>query len=548
MKEETAPETHVSQYKKKIVEHIIKCIKEYPIIGAVNLQNLPAPQLQTMRKQLRDKMLLVTSKRSLIKHAIEDSKKGKPGIEKLEQFLKEIPALLFTKENPFKIYKTIQKSKSSAPAKAGQEAPYDLVIPAGPTAFAPGPIIGELGMLGIKTGVEGGKVAVIKDSVIAREGEIIKPKVAELLARFGIAPMEIGLNLIAVYENGTIYKKDILAIDETVFMKQLQDAHTWAFNLAVEAGYYTKDVVEVMVPKAFNEAKALAKEANIMCDLLAEEMVEQAERNALSLKADAKIETSAAKAPKPKAEAPKEGKKAEEQKPAEPAKEKPKPRISEEKKIEKPKPEPKPAPKQEPEEIKGEIKEKEEEIKEDVEKIEEEIKEEEEKPEPETEKIEEEVKEVEEDIKELEQKKEQLKKVQEKPAEEPEEIAKELSQGPISESAEPKQQPEPIPEPVKIERPVSRPSPAIPAPRSNVNEAQKQIRRQDVMEGEKVYEKLMKTGTLREEKKEEPKPRAAMSPSEILEEYRKKKEAEKGKEGEKVPSAHELLKKKQEKQ
>jgi large subunit ribosomal protein L10 len=42
------------------------------------------------------------------------------------------------------LYKILQKSKSSAPAKAGQTAPNDIYVKAGKTSFAPGPIIGEL--------------------------------------------------------------------------------------------------------------------------------------------------------------------------------------------------------------------------------------------------------------------------------------------------------------------------------------------------------------------------------------------------------------------
>ena len=45
----------------------------------------------------------------------------------------------------------LEKSKSNAPAKPGQTAPSDLVLPAGETPFTPGPMIGELGQLGIKT-------------------------------------------------------------------------------------------------------------------------------------------------------------------------------------------------------------------------------------------------------------------------------------------------------------------------------------------------------------------------------------------------------------
>ncbi|MBW2993506.1 50S ribosomal protein L10, partial [Candidatus Woesearchaeota archaeon] len=279
----------IAKYKRKVVEDFARLIREYPIIAAVDMENLPAPQLQKMRSQLKELVVLKMAKRRLIRIAIEQAKKDKKEIGKIEPYLTGMPALMFTKENPFRLYKIIGKSKSSAPAKAGQIAPYDLIIPAGPTAFAPGPIIGELGMLGIKTSVEGGKIAVVSDSVVVEEGEVIKPKVAELLARFNIEPMEIGLNITAIYENGTIYKRDVLAIDEAAFLKQLQDAHTWAFNLAVEAGYYTKEVVETMIPKAFNEAKALAKEAKIMCDMIAGELVETAERQALNLKAEAKI-------------------------------------------------------------------------------------------------------------------------------------------------------------------------------------------------------------------------------------------------------------------
>ncbi|ENO12049.1 ribosomal protein L10 [Thermoplasmatales archaeon SCGC AB-539-C06] len=283
-------EARVSEYKKKVVDEFVKLIKEYPIIATVNLEMMPTPQLQVMRGKLRGKVVLRMSKRRLMKIAIEKTKADKKDIEKLEPYLKGMPALLFTKESPFKLNKILVQNKSKAPAKAGQTAPNDIVIPAGPTPFAPGPIIGELGMIGIKSGVEGGKVAVKEDSVVAKEGEVIKPKVAEILTRLNIKPMEIGLDLTAAYEDGVIYTKDVLSIDEKAFMEQLNTAATEAFNLAVEAGYFTKDTVELLLPKAFNEAKALALEANIMADAIAEELVAKAEMQAKTLKEETKYE------------------------------------------------------------------------------------------------------------------------------------------------------------------------------------------------------------------------------------------------------------------
>ena len=278
------PTHRATQQKKDIVKRIAELLMEYPIIGAVNMENLPAAQLQRMKSQLRDKIVLLMTKKRLIFRAIEEMKKEKKDIEKLKAYLNRMPALLFTRENPFSIFKTLKKSKSQAPARPGQLAPKDLVIPAGPTPFAPGPIIGELGALGIKAGVEGGKVAIKQDAVVCKEGEVINDKVASLITRLGIEPMEVGLNLVAVYEQGTIYPSKVLDIDEVVFMQDLMNAASYAHALAMEISYVTKDNAEELLQKAFREAKALALEANVLSDAVVEEFVAKAEREMLALK------------------------------------------------------------------------------------------------------------------------------------------------------------------------------------------------------------------------------------------------------------------------
>ncbi len=268
--------------KKQTVQELKKLMKEYPIVGVVDMQNLPAPQLQLMRRSLRGKVELKMARRRVIQLAIDGADDS---IKKLTDHLGGMPALLFTRENPFTLYKTVQKNKSSAPAKPGQVAPRDIIIPAGPTPFAPGPVIGELGALGIKTGVEGGKVAIKQDAVVCKKGEVIKKKVAEVLKRFGIEPMEIGLNIVAVIEKGVVFQADQLAIDEAKFNAQLTGAILGARNLAVEMAYPAKDVVELLVQKAFREAKAVALESGFLSKDVIEELLGKGEREAAALQA-----------------------------------------------------------------------------------------------------------------------------------------------------------------------------------------------------------------------------------------------------------------------
>ena len=286
----------VAEYKKNIVKEFHELIKEYPIVGILNMQNMPAAQLQNMRGKLRDTVVMRMSRKTLIKLALEKGKTEKKDIEKLAEHLGGMPAFIFTKDNPFRLFKIIKKSRSKAPAKAGQIAPNDIVVKAGPTPFAPGPIIGELGQIGIKTSVEQGKVAVQEDTVVVKDGEEISNEVAAVLSRLDIRPMEIGLDLVAAYENGTIYTKKILDVDEEEFLNNLMKAGRDALGLAIEVGYFTKDTVIMLVQKSFNESKALVLSQDIITDMFAGEVLAKAEAQASALKDAAKIEVSEKKA------------------------------------------------------------------------------------------------------------------------------------------------------------------------------------------------------------------------------------------------------------
>lgn len=277
-------------HKKKTVDEFTKLIAEYPIVGAVNMENLPARTLQKMREQLRGTVVLRMTKRRFIKLALANASKGKPGVEKLEEHMRGMPAMLFTRESPFILYKTLKKNKSKAPAKAGQIAPKDIIIPAGPTSFAPGPVIGELGGLGIKAGIVDGKVAIKEDKVVCKEGEKISSALAGMLTRLGIEPMEVGLDLVAAFEDGIIYTRSVMDIDEDEYIDNISMGARWAFNLAMEAGVLTKETTETLITKAARESRCLAIEQGILASGVTEDVLAKAHRNMLAVKSAAKLE------------------------------------------------------------------------------------------------------------------------------------------------------------------------------------------------------------------------------------------------------------------
>ncbi|MBI1968564.1 50S ribosomal protein L10 [Candidatus Woesearchaeota archaeon] len=271
-----------SEKKQQLVKELLEQVKEHPVVGLVNLENLPAQQLQRMRQMLmKSGVSIRMARKNLLSLALQQS--GKEHIDQLVGRMSGLPALLFARANPFTLYKTIQKNKSKAPAKPGQKAPRDISVKAGPTNFAPGPIISELAAVGIKTKVENGKLAVIQDTVIVHEGQEISPKVAETLKRLDIQPMEIGLDLVGVWENGVIFGAKQLHIDEKEYVGNFVQAAQWAMNLAMEAAFPAAETIEMLFQKAFRDAKALALEQEIMTDLTAGELIEKGERQAHAL-------------------------------------------------------------------------------------------------------------------------------------------------------------------------------------------------------------------------------------------------------------------------
>lgn len=280
---------HVAKWKKEKVDEFVKLFNEYPIIGIVNMQNLPASQLHKMRKKLRNIAVMKMTKRRLLLHAIEKVKGSKKGLEALEKDMGGMPAIIFTKDNPFKLFKTLQKAKTKAAAKAGQISPEDITIPEGPTSFAPGPIVGELGQMGIKTKIEGGKIVIREEKLVVKKGEAIDDKKVSLLAKFNIQPIEIGLDLVAVYENGIIFGKDILSVDEKAFIANIEKAARESMNLSVEIAFVTKDNSDIIIGKAFREAKSVSVETKFLTEMTKGDILARVNAEALALKHELKL-------------------------------------------------------------------------------------------------------------------------------------------------------------------------------------------------------------------------------------------------------------------
>jgi large subunit ribosomal protein L10 len=272
---------HVAEWKKEEVASLKELIASHEVVGMANLLDIPAPQLQKMRRTLKDSAVLKMSRKTFMSLALNSS--GKENIEALVGYMEGQPAMIFTNMNPFKLYKILESSKTAAPAKAGSIAPEDIVVPKGDTAFKPGPILGELQKIGIPAKIEKGKIVITSDKTIVAAGESIPRDVASILTRLEIFPLEVGIDLRAAYEDETVYTSDLLTIDDEQTIADIQQAFTRALNLSVNAVIFNELSVPVLLQKAATLSLNLALNAEILTSKTTDLLIAKAYAQMLSV-------------------------------------------------------------------------------------------------------------------------------------------------------------------------------------------------------------------------------------------------------------------------
>jgi len=255
---------HVAKWKYGEVEEITELLTNNRVIGVVNVGGIPAPQMQQMRKKLHGKAFIRSSKNTLIQRAFDDAEKKVKGISGLKESIDGQTAIIATDMNPFKLFGQIKSSRTMAPARGGETAEHDISVKKGDTPFKPGPIVGELQKAGIPAAIQQGKVVIKKDKVIVPAGEKISREVAQMLTRLEIYPIELGMTLHAVYEDGSIFKPDVLDIDADEFVGKIKNASGNSFALALELGWVNSQTIQPLVMKAYRNAFVLALEQGIM--------------------------------------------------------------------------------------------------------------------------------------------------------------------------------------------------------------------------------------------------------------------------------------------
>ena len=269
--------------KAEAVEEITAFLQQHNAVGVAGLQKVRAAQLQELRRKLEKSAYIRVVKNTVMKRAIAECKDNKPGLENLEEHLAGSNIFLFTNLNPFKLTLLLEKSRVKTTAKAGDIAAFDIIISAGNTGLPPGPIISQFTAVGLPTRIEAGSVWVSRNTMVAKKGDSINARLASVLSKLGIKPVEVGLTLKAVYDEGLIITKEQLRLDLGEVRRNIEEAHVHAFNLSVNAAYPLSENIVFLLQAAHQKAYGLALTAGIPNSETIKDLVRKAHTEMLSL-------------------------------------------------------------------------------------------------------------------------------------------------------------------------------------------------------------------------------------------------------------------------
>jgi len=251
----------VAVWKKEIYDDLLELLNKYPVIAVADLQKVRSSQIQEIRKKLRGKAEFLVAKNTILRKAAEKAAGQKEKVNQFADSLTGSKVLIFTQMNPFELIIFLNKNKVRVPAKGGDIATSDIMIPGGNTGLQPGPVISEFNEAKVKTRIEGGSIFVAEDTIVVTKGDVIPVKTASLLSKLGMKPMEAGLSISSAYDNGLLLAPNDLAFDLGKMKADIASAARLALGVAVEANIMLPETAPLIISKAYRQAVAVSVEA-----------------------------------------------------------------------------------------------------------------------------------------------------------------------------------------------------------------------------------------------------------------------------------------------
>jgi len=278
--------TKFPQKKAQMYQQMQELPKKYSVMALVRMEKVRASQLLPLRKKLLGEVEIVSIKDKIAKKAFE--KLDVPGAEKMKEMLTGQCVFMFTNMSPFKLNVLLGKNKVFLAARGGNIASIDVVVPPKNTGIAPGPMLTEFKDNKIPTKIDQGTIWILKETTPVKKGEVISTKLAALLGKLDIKPIEARIVLNSALSESILFSEEELVVDVDAFRDKIAQANQDALALATEIAYVTEDNIAQILAKASQAGISLSVEAAYVTDETKEQILLKAHSQAQGVASKAK--------------------------------------------------------------------------------------------------------------------------------------------------------------------------------------------------------------------------------------------------------------------
>jgi len=278
--------TKFPQKKAQMYQQMQELPKKYSVTALVRMEKVRASQLLPLRKKLLGEVEIVSIKDKIAKKAFE--KLDVPGAEKMKEMLTGQCVFMFTNMSPFKLNVLLGKNKVLLVARGGDTASIDVVVPPKNTGIAPGPMLTEFKDNKIPTKIDQGTIWILKETTPVKKGEVISTKLAALLGKLDIKPIEARIVLNSALSESILFSEEDLVVDVDAFRDKIAQANQNALALSTEIAYVTEDNIAQILAKASQAGISLSVEAAYVTDETKEQILQKAHSQAKGVASKAK--------------------------------------------------------------------------------------------------------------------------------------------------------------------------------------------------------------------------------------------------------------------
>lgn len=204
---------NVSERKLKYASKLAALFDTYQNVLLISADNVGSKQMQQVRMALRGRAEILMGKNTVMRKVLRDITESKPEVEALIPFIVGNVGFVFTNDDLQEVREVVESNKVPAAARPGAFAPVDVLLPPGPTGLDPGQT-SFFQAMNIATKIARGSIEIINQVHLIKKDERVSASAVALLSKLGVKPFSFSIQVLQVYENGSLYAAKILDLSD----------------------------------------------------------------------------------------------------------------------------------------------------------------------------------------------------------------------------------------------------------------------------------------------------------------------------------------------